>query len=79
MCVYMYTLDVPMHIYQPTSPERRACETPPPSLEHPAPSRSQPSKQGPAEDISPASPGSQATEIEESYPPGTQAAGIMES
>ena len=65
------------HIYPPTSPERRACETPPPSLEHPAPSKSQPSKQGPAEDISPASPGSQAADVQESYPPGAQAAGIQ--
>ena len=31
------------------------------------------SKQSPEEDISPTSPGSQAAEIEESYPPGTQA------
>ena len=30
------------------------------------------------EDISPASPGSQAERIEESYPPGTQAAGIQD-
>ena len=41
-------------------------------------SNSHPSKQGPEEDISPASPGSQAAEIEESYPPGTQAAGIQD-
>ena len=61
----------------PTSPERRACETPLPSLEHPAPSRSQPLKQGPAENISPASQGSQAAEIEGSSPPGIQAAGIQ--
>ena len=67
-----------LHTYSPTSPERRACETPPPSLEHPSLSNSQPSKQGPAEDISPASQGSQAAEIEESYPPGTQAAGIQD-
>ena len=26
-----------LYIYPPTSPERRACETPPPSLEHPVP------------------------------------------
>ena len=41
-------------------------------------SNSHPSKQGPTEDISPASQGSQAAEIEESYPPGTQAAGIQD-
>ena len=40
--------------------------------------KSQPSQQGPAEDISPASPGSQAAEIEESYPLGTQVAGIQD-
>ena len=67
-----------IYIHPPTSPERRACETPPPSLQHPALSNSQPSKQGPAEEISPASPGSQAAEIEESYPPGSQAAGIQD-
>ena len=39
---------------------------------------SHPSKQGPEEDMSPASPGSQAAEIEECYPPGTQAAGIQD-
>ena len=33
---------------------------------------------GPEEDIRPASPGGQAAEIEESYPPGTQAAGIQD-
>ena len=38
-----------------------------------------PSKQGPEEDISPASPGGQAAEIEESYPPGTQATGIQDT
>ena len=37
-----------------------------------------PSKQGPEEDISPASQGSQAAGIQESYPPGTQAAGIQD-
>ena len=41
-------------------------------------SNSHPSKQGPEEAISPASPGSQAAEIEESYPPGAQAAGIQD-
>ena len=41
-------------------------------------SNSHPSKQGPEEDISPTSPGGQAAEIEESYPPGTQAAGIQD-
>ena len=40
--------------------------------------QSHPSKQGPAEDISPASQGGLAAEIEESYPPGTQAAGIQD-
>ena len=40
-------------------------------------SNSHPSKQGPEEDISPASPGGQAAEIEESYPLGAQAAGIQ--
>ena len=39
---------------------------------------SHPSKQGPEEDISPVSPGSQAAEIEESYPPGTRTAGIQD-
>ena len=65
----------------PTSPERRACETAPPSLdrpEHPCLSNSQRSKQGQDEDIIPASPGSQTAEVEESYPHGTQAAEIME-
>ena len=33
---------------------------------------------GPEEDISPASPGSQAADIQESYPPDTQAAGIQD-
>ena len=65
-------------VYPPTSPERRACETPPPSLGHQVRSRSHPSKQGPDDDISPASPGSPAAEIEESYPPGIQAAGIQD-
>ena len=65
-------------VYPPTSPEHRACETTPPSLEHPSLPNSQPSKQGPEEDISPASPGSQASEIKESCPPGTQAAGIQD-
>ena len=37
---------------------------------------SHPSKQGPEEAISPAIPGRQAAEIEESYPPGTKAAGM---
>ena len=65
--------------YPPTSPERRACETTPPSLEHPSLSNSEPSKQGPEEDISPASPGSQAAETEESYPPpDTKAAGVQD-
>ena len=41
-------------------------------------SNSHPSKQGPEEAISPASPGGQAAGIEESYPPGTQAAGIQD-
>ena len=50
--IYMY-----MCIYPPTYPERRACETPLPSLEHAATSDPEPSKQGPAEDISPASQG----------------------
>ena len=31
-----------VYIYPPTSPERRACGTTPPSLEHPAPSRPRP-------------------------------------
>ena len=38
-------------------------------------SNSHPPKQSPEEDIS---PGSQAAEIEESYPPGTQDAGIQD-
>ena len=42
-------------------------------------SNSHPSKQGPEEDISPASSGGQAAGIEESYPPGIQAAGIQDS
>ena len=41
-------------------------------------SNSHPSKQEPEEAISPASPGGQAAEIEESYPPGTQAARIQD-
>ena len=41
-------------------------------------SNSHPSKLSPEEDISPGSPGGQAAEIEESYPPGTQAAGIQD-
>ena len=41
-------------------------------------SNSHPSKQGPEEAISPASPGGQAAGIEESFPPGTQAAGIQD-
>ena len=41
-------------------------------------SNSHTSKQGPQEDIRPASRGSQAAEIEESYPPGAQAAGIQD-
>ena len=56
----------------------RASCVPPPSLEPPAPSRSQPLKQGAAEDISPASQSSQAAGIEESCPLGTQAAGIQD-
>ena len=58
--IYIY---IYIYMYPTTSPERRACETPRPSLEHPAPSRTQPLKQGPAEDISLASQGSQAAEI----------------
>ena len=41
-------------------------------------SNSHPSKQGPKENISPASRSSQAAEIEGSCPPGTQAAGIQD-
>ena len=37
-----------------------------------------PSKQCPEEDINPASPSGQAAEIKESYPPGSQAAGIQD-
>ena len=43
-----------------------------------SPSNSHPSKQGAKEDISPASQGSQAAEIEEFCPPGTHAAGIQD-
>ena len=74
----MFTSHECAHTCLPTSLESRTCETPPPSLEHLSLSKSQPSRQGPAEDISPASPGSQAAEIDESYPLGTQAAGIKE-
>ena len=82
VCVYIYAyiyykyeyiyIYIYQHtrVYPPTPPERRVCETTPPSLEHPSLSKSDPSKQGPAEDIS------RAAEIEESYPPDTQAAGI---
>ena len=59
-------------------PERRACETPPPSLEHTSLPKAQPSEQDPAEHIGPASTGSQAAEIEEYYPPGSQAPGIKD-
>ena len=44
------------------------------SLKHPSFSKCQPSKQGPAVEISPASPST----IEESYPPGIHAVGIMD-
>ena len=46
--IYVYIYIQILNRYPPTSPERRACETPPPSLEQPAPFRSHPSKQGPA-------------------------------
>ena len=74
--IYTYTY---IHIRRALqSVERVRLHTTPPSLEHPATSRSKPSKQGPAEDISPASSGSHAVRIEESYAPGTQAAGIRD-